>query len=82
MNFTAFQFTAIKYRTCIIYPVYRYICLIEVGAMVVAVQHPPPCAVTIHKTCTDQQWNGFHDSARQDQKVDVQANTKHFEVPK
>ena len=32
----------------------------------------PPCAVTIHKTCTDQQWNGFQDSAYiQDQKVNV-----------
>ena len=51
-------------------------CLIEVRAMVVAVQQhsakctailtvcivlhlPPPCAVTIHKTSTDQQWNRF-----------------------
>ena len=25
--------------------------------------HPPPCAMTIHKTCTDQQWNGFRNSA-------------------
>ena len=48
----------------------------------IAEHHPPPCAVTIHKTCTDQQWNGFQDSARQDQKVDVLANTEHFEVPK
>ena len=23
-------------------------------------QRPPPCAVTIHKTCTDQRWNGGH----------------------
>ena len=54
--------------------------LIEVRAMVVAVQQPlaectaiftvcivkhrpPPCAVTIHKTSTDQQWNRFQDSA-------------------
>ena len=28
------------------------------------VEHcPPPCAVAIHKTCTDQQWNRFQDSA-------------------
>ena len=33
--------------------------------MAVAVQHhPPPCTVTIPKTCTDQPWNGFQDSAR------------------
>ena len=24
---------------------------------------PPPCTGTTHKTCTDQQWNGFQDSA-------------------
>ena len=56
-----------------------YFCLIEVRAMVVAVQQPlaectfiftvvlshlyshrpPPCAVTIHKTYTDQLWSGF-----------------------
>ena len=60
-------------------------CLIEIKAMVVAVQQaleefnailtvcivsyrPPTCAVTIHITCTDQQWNRYHNSARiQDQ---------------
>ena len=44
-------------------------CLVELRAMVVALQytailtmcideHPqPPCAVTIHNTCTHQHWN-------------------------
>ena len=27
--------------------------------MCVAVHRPPTFTVTIHKTCTDQQWNGF-----------------------
>ena len=56
-------------------------CLIEVRAMVVAVQQhsakctailtvcivlhlPPPCAVTIHKTCTEQQWNRYQNTSR------------------
>ena len=30
----------------------------------------PPCTVTIHKTCTDQQWNGLQNSFRvQDQRA-------------
>ena len=29
------------------------VCIVE--------HHPPPCAVTIHETCTGQQWNGFQD---------------------
>ena len=39
------------------------------------VEHrPPPSAVIIHESCTDQQWNGFQDCARiQDQKVSVLA---------
>ena len=32
--------------------------------------HQPPCTATIHKTCTDQQWNGLHNSFRvQDQRA-------------
>ena len=50
-------------------------CLVEVRAMVVALQctailtmcivehRPPPCAVTIHNTCTNQRWNRYQDSA-------------------
>ena len=51
----------------------RYICLIEVRARVVAVEQPCRgmpcylycvyCAVKIHKPRTDQQWNGYQDSA-------------------
>ena len=56
-----------------------HFCLIEVRAMVVAVQQtlaehrfftvcivehcPPSCAVTIHKPCTDELWSGFKNSA-------------------
>ena len=45
------------------------------------VEHrPPPCAVTIHKTRTDQQWNGFQDSACiQDQRSMCWQHTKRFE---
>ena len=32
--------------------------------MCVIIEHrPPPCTVTIHKIFTDQQWNGFQNSA-------------------
>ena len=45
--------------------------LVECTAILYAciVEHqPPPCVLTVQKTCTDQQWNGFQDSARiQDQ---------------
>ena len=30
----------------------------------IAEHRPPPCAVTIHKTCTDQQWNGYQNTSR------------------
>ena len=44
-------------------------------------QRLPPCAVTIHKTCTDQQWNGFQNSARiQDQRSMCWQHTKHFDL--
>ena len=33
-----------------------YVCIVE--------HKPPPCAVTIHKTVTDQQCNGFQDNDR------------------
>ena len=43
--------------------------------------HPPPCAVTIHETCTDQQWNGFQNSARiQDQRSMCCQQTKHYDL--
>ena len=29
----------------------------------IVIHRPPPCAVTIHKTCTDQKCNGCHGSA-------------------
>ena len=46
------------------------------------VEHrPPPCAVTIHKTHTDQQRNGFQVSARiQDQRSMCWHRTKHFDL--
>ena len=70
-------------------------CLIEIEAMVVAVQQaleefnailtvcivshrPPTWAVTIHITCTDQQWNRFQNSVRiQGQRTMCWQNTKH-----
>ena len=73
-------------------------CLIEVSAMVAAVQRslvectaiftvcivehrPPPCAVRIHETCTDQQWNGFQDSVRIQYKMSrFWQQTKHFDL--
>ena len=70
-------------------------CLLEVIAMalqplvectaifiVCIVEHrPPPCAVTIHKTCTYQQWNIFQDNAHiQDQRSMCWQHTKHFDL--
>ena len=43
-------------------------------AMYIVERRPPPCAVIIHESCTDQQWNRFQDCARiQDSKVNVLA---------
>ena len=40
-----------------------------------------PCAVTIHKTCTDQRWNGYQDSAHiQDLRSMCCQHTKHFDL--
>ena len=42
---------------------------------------PPPCAVTIHKTCMDQQWNGFQNSVHiQQQRSMCWQYTKHFNL--
>ena len=42
--------------------------------------HPPPYAVAFNKTCTVQPWNGFQDSAHnQDQKSMRWQHTKHFD---
>ena len=76
-----------------------YFCLLEVRAMVVAVQQlsaectaiftvcivlhrPPPCAVTTHKTCPAQRWNGYQDSAAriQDQRQMCWQHTQHFDL--
>ena len=46
-------------------------------------QTPPPlpCAVTIHKTCMDQQWNGFQNSVHiQYQRSMYWQYTKHFDL--
>ena len=41
---------------------------------------PPPCAVTIHKTSTDQQWNGLQNSVRiKDRRSMCWQNTKQFD---
>ena len=54
-----------------------YFCLIEVVAMVVAVQQPPAertaiftvCIVaTTHKACTAQRWIGYQNARIQDQR--------------
>ena len=50
-----------------------YACIVE--------HQPPPCALTIQKTCTDQQWNRFLDIARiQDQMSLCRQHTKHFDL--
>ena len=36
---------------------------IAISTVCIVEHRPPTCAVTIHKTCTDQQWNRFQDSA-------------------
>ena len=47
----------------------------DIFTMCVIIEHrPPPCTVTILKTCTDQQWTGF-----QDQKSMCWQHTKRFD---
>ena len=47
----------------------------------IAKYRPPACVVTIHKTRTDQQRNGFQNSARiQDQRSMCWQHTKHFDL--
>ena len=37
--------------------------------MCIVSHRPPPCAVTLHKTCTYQRWNVYENSAHiQDQR--------------
>ena len=41
---------------------------------------PSPCAIAIHKTCTDQLWDRHQDSARtQDQRSMCWQHTKHLD---
>ena len=51
-------------------------------ACIVDVKHrPPPCAMTIQKTCTHQHWNGFQDSALiQDQRSMCWQHTKQLDL--
>ena len=52
-----------------------------VNITVCIVEHrPPPCAVTRHKTCTNQQQNRFQNSARiQDQRSMCWQHAKQFD---
>ena len=44
-------------------------------------QRPPPCAVTIHKTCIDPKWNGYQNSARMQDKMSMCWQcAKHFDL--
>ena len=48
--------------------------------MCIVEHHPPPCAVTIHKICTDQRWNGYQNIAQiQYQRSMCWQHTKHFD---